>query len=94
MSKAEERALEAYPIREDFYRHDGVARSQTFDLNLEKRYYLQQGYELAEKDIKDALLKWTLWYKEEINKEPNSDGFAARGAKAVLDDLINKLNNF
>ena len=51
MSKAEERALEVYPIREDFYRNDGIARSQTLDLNMEKRYYFQQGYQQAEKDL-------------------------------------------
>ena len=58
MSKAEERALEAYPVREDFYRHDGVARSQTFDLNADKRYYYQQGYEQAEKDTIERAVKW------------------------------------
>lgn len=51
MSKAEERALEAYPRREDFYRKDGIASSEPLDLNMDKRFFFQQGYEQAEKDI-------------------------------------------
>jgi hypothetical protein len=51
MTRAEERALEAYPVREDFYRKDGILRSEPLDLNLEKRGFYQQGYEQAEKDL-------------------------------------------
>jgi hypothetical protein len=52
MSKrAEERALEFYPVREDFYRKDGILRSEPLDLNLEKRGFYRQGYEQAEKDL-------------------------------------------
>lgn len=42
---------------------------------------------------KDALLEWANWYKEEINKESNSEGFAARAAKSILNDLTDKLNS-
>lgn len=52
MSKrAEEVALKVYPVHEDFYRKDGVFRSEPFDINIDKRYYFRQGYEQAEKDI-------------------------------------------
>jgi len=51
MTRAEERALEVYPVREDFYRKDGILRSEPLDLNLEKRVFYQQGYEQAEKDL-------------------------------------------
>lgn len=51
MTKAEEAANKAYPVREDFYRKDGVFRSEPLDLNMDKRYYFQQGYEKAENNI-------------------------------------------
>lgn len=45
MSKAEERALEAYPLRisGDSY--------GSYDLNVVKRFIYQQGYYQAEKDL-------------------------------------------
>lgn len=51
MTRAEERALRAYPVMEDFYRKDGILRSEPLDLNLEKRGFYRQGYEQAEKDL-------------------------------------------
>ena len=53
MSKAEERALEAYPKKIEWVGNqwDGA----TFDVNSEKRFYYQQGYKEAEKDLE---LKW------------------------------------
>ena len=44
MSKAEERALEVFPLK-----IDGDSRG-SYDLNLIKRIIYQQGYEQAEKD--------------------------------------------
>jgi hypothetical protein len=44
MSKAEERALEAFPLN-----IDGDSRG-SYDLNVVKRIVYQQGYEQAEKD--------------------------------------------
>ena len=44
MSKAEERALEAFPLN-----IDGDSRG-SYDLNVVKRIIYQQGYEQAEKD--------------------------------------------
>ena len=44
MSKAEDRALEAFPLKED-----GDCRG-SYDLNVIKRIIYQQGYEQAEKD--------------------------------------------
>ena len=45
MSKAEERALEAFPLK-----IDGDSRG-SYDLNVVKRIVYQQGYEQAEKDL-------------------------------------------
>ena len=49
MSKAEERALEAYPKKIEWVGNqwDGAP----FDVNSEKRFYYQQGYKEAEKDL-------------------------------------------
>ncbi len=49
MSKAEERALEAFPLK-----IDGDSRG-SYDLNVVKRIVYQQGYEQAEKDLE---LSW------------------------------------
>lgn len=46
MSKVEERALEAFPLK-----IDGDSRG-SYDLNVVKRIIYQQGYEQAEKDLK------------------------------------------
>lgn len=51
MTRTEEASLRAYPVREDFYRKDGILRSEPLDLNLEKRGFYRQGYEQAEKDL-------------------------------------------
>jgi len=45
MSKAEGRALEAFPLKTD-----GDSRG-SYDLNVVKRIIYQQGYEQAEKDL-------------------------------------------
>lgn len=45
MIKAEERALEAFPLK-----IDGDSRG-SYDLNVVKRIVYQQGYEQAEKDL-------------------------------------------
>ena len=58
INKAEEAALKAYPYREDFYRKDGIARSEPLDLNMEKRFFFQQGYEQAEKDMKERFIQF------------------------------------
>ena len=58
MTQAEERSLRAYPIREDFYRKDGILRSEPLDLNLEKRGFYRQGYEQAEKDTIERVIDW------------------------------------
>ena len=51
MSKAEERALEAFPLKED-----GDSRG-SYDLNVVKRIIYQQGYEQAEKDLHKSIYK-------------------------------------
>lgn len=68
MTRAEERALRAYPVREDFYRKDGILRSEPLDLNLEKRGFYRQGYEQAEKDIKEVIVKH-FKYKQDHSPE-------------------------
>lgn len=85
MSKAEERALEAYPVYEDFYRRDGVARSVPLDINMEKRYYYQRGYEQAEKDIL-ALVESRL-------SEIIGDAQPKPILRAELQELITELRN-
>lgn len=45
MNKAEDRALEAFPLK-----IDGDSRG-SYDLNVVKRIIYQQGYEQAEKDL-------------------------------------------
>ena len=47
--KAEDRALKKYPIKIEWVGNqwDGAP----FDVNSEKRFYYQQGYEQAEKDL-------------------------------------------
>ena len=53
MTKAEERALEAYLVTMVRRRYDGIARSDDpYDSNLHDRYCFQRGYELAEKDLR------------------------------------------
>ena len=49
MSKSEERALEAFPLK-----IDGDSRG-SYDLNLVKRIVYQQGYKQAEKDLELTL---------------------------------------
>lgn len=50
--KAEQRALEAYPITMVQRRYDGIARSDDYyDSNRRDRYCFQEGYEQAEKDL-------------------------------------------
>ena len=75
MSKrAEERALEAYPVIDGW---EGNQYGEWGDLNLESRKRFREGYEQAEKDIKEenVVIKKDFfdhlkqsWYKEgEIN---------------------------
>lgn len=58
MSKAEDRALEAFPLKED-----GDSRG-SYDLNVVKRIIYQQGYKQAEKDLEltweDIKLIWNI----------------------------------
>ena len=52
MTKAEERALEAYPVTMVRRRYDGIVSSDDpYDSNLHDRYCFQRGYEQAEKDL-------------------------------------------
>ena len=65
MSRAENRALEAFPIK-----IDGDSRG-SYDLNVVKRIIYQQGYDQAEKDLE---LSWNdvaliLNVAEEFNRK-------------------------
>jgi len=65
MSKAEERALEVFPLK-----IDGDSRG-SYDLNVVKRIIYQQGYEQAEKDNE---LTWEqiysiLYFEREVLRE-------------------------
>ena len=58
MSKAQERALEAYPVYMVRRRYDGIARSDDqYDSNLRNRFVFKEGYEQAENT--DAIKKAT-----------------------------------
>ena len=56
MSKAEEKSLKAYPKKIEWVGNqwDGAP----FDVNSEKRFYYQQGYEQAEKELIDKAVGW------------------------------------
>lgn len=72
MSKAEERALEAYPQSLEFYPKVPSAtivdfKQQVHDLNRYSRQLFQEGYEAAQKDlgwvsVKDRLPEKEGWY--------------------------------
>lgn len=70
MSKrAEQRALEMYPVQMVHRRYDGIVRSDDpYDSNLHDRYCCQRGYEQAEKDIKEAIIKH-FKYKQDHSPE-------------------------
>ena len=71
MSKAEERALEAYPEMKAFsVVLDG---SVPVDLNTKARNCFQQGYEQAEKD-----LEWEVNHREEAYMNGVKDGLKER----------------
>ena len=55
MSKAEEKALKKYPKKIEWVGNqwDGAP----FDVNSEKRFYYQQGYQQAEKDVAEAFAR-------------------------------------
>ena len=85
ISRAEERAFEAYPVYMVRRRYDGIARSDDpYDSNLHNRFVYQQGYEQAEKDL---ALTWddmktivqiladTDWYDFEISDKLWSQEF-------------------
>lgn len=48
MTKAEERALEAYPVKQSYNDYYGDYE----DVNIVERISFQEGYEQAEKDLK------------------------------------------
>ena len=56
MSKAEDRALKAYPKKIEWVGNqwDGAP----FDVNSERRVAYKQGYEQAEKDLIDKAIGW------------------------------------
>lgn len=51
MSKAEERVLEAFPLKIDGDSHG------SYDSNVVKRIVYQQGYEQAEKDVAESFAR-------------------------------------
>lgn len=66
MTRAEERALEAYPVK----MVDGPIgyEESVFDFNALCRHIFQEGYEQAEKDIKEAIVKH-FKYKQDHSPE-------------------------
>ena len=77
MSKAEERALDAYPVTMVRRRYDGIVSSyDPYDSNLHDRYCFQRGYEQAEKDLAltwediktiEQIIATSDWYDFEIS---------------------------
>ena len=69
MTKAEERALEAYPVKQSYNDYYGDYE----DVNIVERISFQEGYEQAEKDlsltIEDIELLHTFLYAVKNNKQ-------------------------
>jgi len=76
MSKAKERALEAFPLK-----IDGDSRG-SYDLNVVKRIIYQQGYEQAEKDLE---LTWNN-VNDRLPKEVFDDGYTFVFVAIKLDE--------
>ena len=72
MSKAEERALEAYPIKMGEMPAGMGGLTLPYDINERSRIKFQQGYEQAEKDlaltVQDLELLHTFLYAVKNNK--------------------------
>ena len=66
MTKAEERALENYPV--EMVSGPIGYEEPKFDLNAFGRHIFQEGYEQAEKDIKEAIIKH-FKYKQDHSPE-------------------------
>ena len=79
MSKAQERAFEAYP-EQDMLRSPNTHKSQ---LNKERRRIYRQGYKKAEKDIIEMI--W--WRISEIV----GDAQPKPALRAELEELITKI---
>ena len=75
MSKAEERALEAYPVKEEWV---GNQYGSYGDVNERFRGIYQEGYHQAEKDLeltwKDMKLIHKITYEESRNVSLNKGG--------------------
>lgn len=85
MTKAQERALEVYP------RYEKYTTSQRLIVNDMRDGFIQ-GYEYAEKDVKDALLKWAE-EKYSLCKERILEGVPGFEYKLpVYEKLIEKIN--
>ena len=63
MTRAEEAALKAYPVRT--YRKDQGEPEYSSDYNANDRYRFQEGYEQAEKG---TIERAVAWLKENANK--------------------------
>ena len=85
MSKAEERALEAYPVDICGYTVECRvgAKPQPQDWNEIRRTHFQEGYEQAEKDIIEVI--W--WRISEII----GDAQPKPALRAELEELINRI---
>ena len=83
MSKAEDRALEAFPLN-----INGDSRG-SYDLNVVKRIIYQQGYEQAEKDLE---LTWEdIEAIDQIFTDVFKDGFDVTTNK-YYQEVLNRFN--
>lgn len=76
MSKAEQRALEEYPV----YEFNGI------DWNASQRETYCKGYDQAEKEIKQSLLQW-LEYTRNLWSQTIPTSVGIRAIQMVIDKV-------
>jgi len=85
MSKAEERALEVFPLK-----IDGDSRG-SYDSNVVKRIVYQQGYEQAEKDLE---LTWEDMLRiDDIISEVYKDSDSC-SAKNIYQEVLKRFKDY
>ena len=94
MTKAEQRALEMYPVQMVRRRYDGIVCSDDpYDSNLHDRYCCQRGYEQAEKDFIEFVhqhypINYVGWYQDFQNfVGPKTDTQAEQDLALTWEDM-------
>ena len=90
MTRAEKRALEAYPVRT--YRKDQGEPEYSSDYNANDRYRFQEGYEQAEKDLIGWIEEQLTILDKQTLLHPDDDVFwGQRNAYKQMKDKLNSL---